>query len=465
MNMERLIKFSSKYFNDTVGIEGFISKKTNSLVLNRLEEISSEPLTYVQLNQMFSISLIPSVTDGFFKYYWLNVPTKHIYDVTKLETYSSYNFSEGKIVSLNHFFWGIERMFIDFLLCYGNINLGFKAMYNLTFDEIVTVFNKIRYDTETISQRGEPFEFSSISKDDRYLISEMVCKTYDLTNRKELLHTLKANYNEALSRGVKHPKVKDLLEGKYNKNSKFERDQLDLSFNDTLEFDVNNEDDIEVYCSQIASRFTAARDAAMINTELYLSLVHDLDVYMATSMRKKDDFVKMANITERIFHDNAIIGLSLRYFDPTMSAADGHEDKGLIECLMVKCCKVLIYSAGEKDSYGKDAEAAMALSLGKPVIFLCETETKRRFYQEVHPLSRLINFETGVANGILVVDNTTMVAELLRRIFNNEMQYKLFQKKPGYYQVIDLLSDSVIRIQTNNALITSSFWNYYRSNK
>ena len=42
-----------------------------------------------------------------------------------------------------------------------------------------------------------------------------------------------------------------------------------------------------------------------------------------------------------------------------MSAARGHEDKGLIECLMVKCAKVLIYTEGEKESYGKDAEAAM----------------------------------------------------------------------------------------------------------
>ena len=49
--------------------------------------------------------------------------------------------------------------------------------------------------------------------------------------------------------------------------------------------------------------------------------------------------------------------LNLRYFDPTLSAALGHEE-GLIECLMVKCAKILVYCAGKNESYGKDAEAA-----------------------------------------------------------------------------------------------------------
>jgi hypothetical protein len=82
-----------------------------------------------------------------------------------------------------------------------------------------------------------------------------------------------------------------------------------------------------------------------------------------------------------------------------MSAAEGHEDKGLIECLMVKSAKALIYSAGTKESFGKDAEAAMALSQGKPVIVYCTDDAKRQFYRDVHPLARLIDFRTGVANG------------------------------------------------------------------
>ena len=107
--------------------------------------------------------------------------------------------------------------------------------------------------------------------------------------------------------------------------------------------------------------------------------------------------------------------MNLRYFDPTLSVAGGHEDKGLIECLMVKCAKLLVYCAGERESYGKDAETAMALSLGKPVIFYCDEERLRRFYRDVHPLSRLIEFETGVAVGAMVTDNIDGVSELIYR--------------------------------------------------
>ena len=84
---------------------------------------------------------------------------------------------------------------------------------------------------------------------------------------------------------------------------------------------------------------------------------------------------------------------------------------------MVKCAKVLVYCAGEKESYGKDAEAAMALSLGKPVIFYCDQEQRRRFYRDVHPLSRLIEFETGVVVGAMVTDKLDEVSELINRIF------------------------------------------------
>src|SRR5207253_11121410 len=89
-----------------------------------------------------------------------------------------------------------------------------------------------------------------------------------------------------------------------------------------------------------------------------------------------------------------------------------------VECSMVKCAKVLIYTEGEKESYGKDAEAAMALSLGKPVIFYCDRGVKTSFYRNVHPLSRLIDFRLGVAVGAIVTDDIDEVAELLRRIFD-----------------------------------------------
>ncbi|HXC42858.1 MAG TPA: hypothetical protein VNY51_04955 [Candidatus Dormibacteraeota bacterium] len=146
-----------------------------------------------------------------------------------------------------------------------------------------------------------------------------------------------------------------------------------------------------------------------------------------------------------------------------MSAAEGHEDKGLIECLMVKCAKVLVYCAGRKESYGKDAEAAMALSLGKPVIFYCDEEQRGRFYREVHPLSRLIEFATGVAVGAIITSSVEDVIELLQRVFHNRMEYELDQKKEGYYLLREKLTQSVVRLQTSDKMLRETFWNYYHN--
>jgi hypothetical protein len=136
-----------------------------------------------------------------------------------------------------------------------------------------------------------------------------------------------------------------------------------------------------------------------------------------------------------------------------------------------RVCGVMLFAlntaltcAGEKESWGKDAEAAMALSLGKPVIFLCDTETKEKFYKNVHPLTRLINFETGVANGAMIAKNHSDVSTLINRIFENSMQYTLNQKKPGYYILQEKLTGSTVRFQSSDKYLSNVFWNYYRQN-
>jgi hypothetical protein len=171
--------------------------------------------------------------------------------------------------------------------------------------------------------------------------------------------------------------IKELLDGGYVRRQYSDRQQMLLFSAD--DESVATPDDLERRHERLAESFARARNAALKNTAYYLSMVEDLDVYVATSMRTREDFRRMADFCTAVFSDPRLQDLQLRYFDPTMSAAEGHEDKGLIECLMVKCAKVLVYSAGARDSYGKDPEAAMALSLGKPVIFYCEEQERERF--------------------------------------------------------------------------------------
>jgi hypothetical protein len=331
---------------------------------------------------------------------------------------------------------------------------------------LASFFARSRFDTQAIKRRGAPLALNQIAKDDRYLISEMACKSYgtnpfqDSDLRKALLDTWRDHKN----RGGGGIPLRSLIDGDYLK-AKYENKQYEFKFSvdDILDQQIMSEEELTTNYTRIATRFDNARTGATRNTYLYLSMINDLDVYVATSMRTRSDFREMATNTDEIFADPRLTELHLRFFDPTMSAAAGHEDKGLIECLMVKSAKALIYCAGERDSYGKDAEAAMALSLGKPVIFFCDREQKKRFFQEVHPLSRLIHFETGIAVGAMVASSVKDVSELLYRIFENKMQYELDQPRAGYLRLKEKLSGSVVRLQTSDLLLSDIFWNYYQN--
>lgn len=232
---------------------------------------------------------------------------------------------------------------------------------------------------------------------------------------------------------------------------------------------ISSREDIHEKVQTVAKRFIEARRRAVLNTRLYLSIVNELDVYVATSMRRRSDFRDMSRDTARIFGYPPLQKLRLRYFDPTISAAEGHEDKGLIECLMVKCANALIYFAGESDSFGKDAEVTMALSLGKPVIILCPAtekgEQRMKFFRDIHPLSRMIQMETGIPVGAMIIDDPAIAATLLERIFTNSMEYDLVQASDGYLRLKERLTQSVVRLQTNDQMLRQSFSHYYHRDR
>ena len=59
------------------GIGGWLSQNTDDEVFRRLDRINQEPLSKVQLNQLFVFGHEAPVSDGFFRYYWLEAPTEH----------------------------------------------------------------------------------------------------------------------------------------------------------------------------------------------------------------------------------------------------------------------------------------------------------------------------------------------------------------------------------------------------
>jgi hypothetical protein len=278
------------------------------------------------------------------------------------------------ILSLEHFKWGLYRLYVDALLYFGNVRTAFRRFRTMHKEDLSCFFSAKRIDAEALLARGPYFPMEQIEKDRRYLTSEKASLAFGAhpDGKSELRKALLEAWHLHQQSGGGRVELRDLLRDSAVKAGLGERYERTLFSADLiLDRIVECEEEIESQYEKMALEYQRVRAAALRNAKLYLSMVNEMDIYVATSMREHEHFAEMTFFCEEIFSDEYLRRMQVRYFDPTICAAEGHEDKGLIECLMVKCAKVLVYYAGKNDSYGKDAEAAMALSLGKPVIFYC----------------------------------------------------------------------------------------------
>lgn len=103
------------------------------------------------------------------------------------------------------------------------------------------------------------------------------------------------------------------------------------------------------------------------NAGTYMAM-HDLNVYVATSMRAPLHFTTNWAFVQRLFHEGELEQWHLRYFDPTQAFLPDRIQKGLMECLMIKRAQLTVYHAQESDTFGKDSEAGVTLAQAKPVV-------------------------------------------------------------------------------------------------
>ncbi|MEA3326000.1 MAG: hypothetical protein U9R53_01620 [Chloroflexota bacterium] len=124
------------------------------------------------------------------------------------------------------------------------------------------------------------------------------------------------------------------------------------------------------------------------NYRAYLASDH-LDVYIATSMRTREDYYTVHKWVKILSNTSSLVNLKLRWFDPTQSFCEDRIDKGLFEALMLKRAKCTIYFAQESDTLGKDSELASTLAQGKTVIAFIPTVTEEfvdEFINNLHDL-------------------------------------------------------------------------------
>src|SRR5207245_1295989 len=93
------------------------------------------------------------VSDDFFEYYWLTAPL-HLYDTRKVPDFRPEWLHVKAIVSLDHLRWGLYRLYMDGLLCFGNVRTAFSQLRAMTKTELTSYFGEKRFDTERIKERG-----------------------------------------------------------------------------------------------------------------------------------------------------------------------------------------------------------------------------------------------------------------------------------------------------------------------
>jgi len=468
MEKQLLLESLARYFPLAFSPAAEFPKSAVGLiVIERLLGMESNPLTCTHANQLLHMTCELGMSDGFFRYYLADRPKEHPYAWERLLS-EPFPGDLAGVSSLRQLRWGLHRFFTDALLYFGSLRNAYEVLGNETHQRILEFFREKRLDPEGMAARGPVLPFHSIPADDRYLIAELACKAYSqIEQGTELLleFILLKAYRE---RGGGQIKIKDLFdnESALAKNDPQAQMMLQFTTEEFADETISSQEEIREKVREVAHRFTEARRRAISNTRLYLSIVNELDVYVATSMRKRSDFRDMSRDTARIFGHLPLQKLHVRFFDPTISAAEGHEDKGLIECLMVKCARALVYFAAEADSFGKDAEVSMALSLGKPVIILCPAtdrgQQRMKFFRDIHPLSRMIHMETAIPVGAMITNDPMIAAKLLERIFTNSMEYDLVQALDGYLRLKERLTQSVVRLQTSDQMLRQSLSNYYR---
>lgn len=225
------------------------------------------------------------------------------------------------------------------------------------------------------------------------------------------------------------------------------------------------------------------RRSGIKNQEQYINSASEMDVYVATSMRDERDYIEMQAFIDQVFGRKDISRLNLRYFDPTQAYCPNKYDKGLVECLMIRCGKVTIYCAQRQDTMGKDSELAITLGLGHPVIVYVpygDNDKDREAYErratvfaDVHPLSLQVNQTTGNTNGIILVRDANQCADVLYAIAKNQLKVTISRETEpdplsGETSIFWVLREaitgnkSVIRVATGWKHLRTAFWSAFR---
>ena len=260
------------------GIGGWLTEETDDRVFDRLDDIQNQQLTRPQLNQLLGFGHQAPVSVDFFSYYWLECPAKHPYAVEQLPSFEPRWVGDTTgITSLSHLKWGLYRLFVDGLLYFGNVRTAFRGLRTLTRQELDSFFQRKRFDTDAIKQRGGVLPLQPIPRDNRHLISEMACKSFgdDSESESVIRHALKEAYEKHRQKRGGSVTFNQLLSGELPGNYSDRQGEFKLSMEDVLEESITSEEDFDNKFGSVADKFLPHEQLRSItlNTTYLLSMI------------------------------------------------------------------------------------------------------------------------------------------------------------------------------------------------
>ena len=177
LTKECILKQFQLFQGGTGGMDSWLRPDTPDEVFDALSDLETHPLSRARFNQLLTLAHEAPISQPLFSYYWLEAP-KHPYDVCNLPCYNESWPGSQNIQSINQLYWGLYRFYVDALLYFGSIRTAYQRLRQLPATDLNSFFASSRIDG--LGERGEPLRLSQIAKDNRYLISEMACKAFDV---------------------------------------------------------------------------------------------------------------------------------------------------------------------------------------------------------------------------------------------------------------------------------------------
>jgi hypothetical protein len=238
----------------------------------------------------------------------------------------------SSILSLDDLQTAVERARELSLLFFGNVKFGFKKLARDAEDFSIYYTSTLPIDAEIFGKRHEPIHpVDQIPSEKTYYLGYVI--------QRELSKRLEVDPNDPIA----------------------------LAEMQTLK---------------------EVRATGIRNQHAYLISDH-LDVYIATSMRRRHEYLEVGEFAKRVFDCEILKPLKLRWFDPTQAYCADRIDKGLAEALMLRRATCTLYLVQESDTLGKDSELASTLAQGKAVIAYLPSPTEEEVAFDVKRLSAL----------------------------------------------------------------------------